>query len=91
MQVATDLGAGSRPFALVGGLAVGVRAAPRFTREIDLAVAVVSDREAEVVVSNLRDRGYEVVVTLEHQEADRLGAVRLCPPGETAETVVVDL
>ena len=33
--------------ALVGGLAVSARAEPRFTRDVDLAVAVVSDDEAE--------------------------------------------
>jgi hypothetical protein len=34
-------------FDLIGGLAVSVRAEPRFTRDIDLAVAVTDDRDAE--------------------------------------------
>jgi hypothetical protein len=42
-----DLGVG---WALVGGLAVGVHADPRFTRDVDLAIAVVNDREAEGLI-----------------------------------------
>ncbi len=34
-------------WALIGGLAVAVRAEPRFTRDVDLAVAVADDRELE--------------------------------------------
>ena len=34
-------------WALIGGLAVAVRAEPRFTRDVDLAVTVADDREAE--------------------------------------------
>jgi hypothetical protein len=34
-------------FALVGGLAVSIRAEPRFTRDADLAVALTNDAEAE--------------------------------------------
>jgi hypothetical protein len=37
----------SVPFALVGGLAVSVHVEPRFTRDIDLAVAVAGDAKAE--------------------------------------------
>ena len=40
-------------FAIVGGLAVSVRSRPRFTQDIDLAVAVSSDAEAEAVVLRL--------------------------------------
>ena len=45
-------------WALVGGIAVSVRAEPRFTRDVDLAVAVESDREAERLVGDLRGAGY---------------------------------
>ena len=38
-------------FALLGGLAVSARTDPRFTRDIDLAIAVGTDRGAEQVVS----------------------------------------
>ena len=43
-QVARDLERAGCRWALLGGLAVSVRAEPRFTRDIDLAVAVESDR-----------------------------------------------
>jgi hypothetical protein len=42
-------------FALVGGLAVSVRAEVRFTRDVDLAVAVSSDAEAESLVHRDQD------------------------------------
>ncbi|MDQ3974793.1 MAG: nucleotidyl transferase AbiEii/AbiGii toxin family protein [Actinomycetota bacterium] len=64
------------PFALVGGLAVSARTEPRFTRDIDLVVAVENDREAEAVVRALAP-SYEVLVTLEHDALQRLAAVRV--------------
>ena len=51
--------------ALVGGLAVSARAEPRFTRDVDLAVAVVSDDEAERLVSRLVTRGYRISAQVE--------------------------
>lgn len=36
-------------WAVVGGLAVSVRAEPRTTRDVDVAVALAADDEAEVV------------------------------------------
>jgi hypothetical protein len=46
-RISEGLQRASVPFALVGGLAVSVPAEPRFTRDIDLAVAVAGDVEAE--------------------------------------------
>jgi hypothetical protein len=34
-------------WAMLGGLAVSIRTEPRFTRDVDLAVAVAADDEAE--------------------------------------------
>ena len=45
--IVTELRANGVGFALVGGLAVSVRTEPRFTRDVDVAVAVGSDSEAE--------------------------------------------
>jgi hypothetical protein len=42
-------------FALVGGLAVSVRSEVRFTRDVDLAVAVSTDAEMEALVRILDD------------------------------------
>ena len=69
-----DLG---RHFALIGGLAVSVRGDVRFTRDVDLAVAVCSDAEAEHLVHDLRARGYRVVATVEQDAVGRLSTVRL--------------
>ncbi|MGH8902185.1 MAG: nucleotidyl transferase AbiEii/AbiGii toxin family protein [Egibacteraceae bacterium] len=44
--------------ALVGGLAVSVRTQPRFTRDIDLTVAVRDDRDAERLVRSLVSAGF---------------------------------
>ncbi|MGH9165947.1 MAG: nucleotidyl transferase AbiEii/AbiGii toxin family protein [Acidimicrobiales bacterium] len=79
------LGAG---YALVGGFAVSVRCEPRFTRDIDLAVAVPGDDSAEAVVRALRTDGFEVFATVEHEAGGRLAMARLAlAPGDD----VVDL
>ncbi|MHB8420758.1 MAG: nucleotidyl transferase AbiEii/AbiGii toxin family protein [Myxococcales bacterium] len=77
--------------ALVGGLAVSARAEPRFTRDLDLAVAVASDAEAEALVRALGSRGYRPLSTVEQTSAARLATVRLSPSSEPGEGVVVDL
>lgn len=74
------------PFALVGGLAVSARVEPRFTRDIDLAVAVTDDREAEQLAAHLRQSGYETVALVEQEATGRLATVRL-QRGEDAPTV----
>jgi predicted nucleotidyltransferase len=68
-------------FALVGGLAVSTWADPRTTRDVDLAVAVETDAEAEALVYALRDRGYSVVQVIDHAPTGRLGTARLSGPG----------
>ncbi len=78
--------------ALVGGLAVSARVEPRFTRDLDLAVAVADDAEAEALVRALSTRGWRPVVTVEQTSAGRLATVRLVPPAEPDQVgVVVDL
>lgn len=77
--------------ALVGGLAVSARSEPRFTRDIDLAVAVENDRQAEDLVRELTERGYVVLAVLEQERAGRLATVRLRTPGECEPGVVLDL
>lgn len=79
------------PWALVGGLAISVRAEPRFTRDIDLAVAVADDAAAERLVGDLAGSGFRLLLSLEHAALGRLASVRLLPPGESIEGVVVDL
>jgi predicted nucleotidyltransferase len=77
-------------FALVGGLAVSVRTEPRFTRDVDLAVAVASDAEAEALIRALAVHNYRVGTTIEQTAVGRLATVRLVRAGE-GQTPIVDL
>jgi hypothetical protein len=75
--IASDLAALGHRFALVGGLAVSVRAEVRFTRDVDVAALVPDDRKAEALVLGLRGRGYRAVATVEHESQKRLSTARL--------------
>jgi predicted nucleotidyltransferase len=90
-RVATELERQHQPWALLGGLAVSVHVGPRFTRDIDLAVAVPSDSAAERLVLVFQQLGYRIQLVLEQDAVGRLATVRLLPPGESTEGVVVDL
>jgi hypothetical protein len=69
-----------RSFALVGGLAVSVRAEVRFTRDVDLAVRVVDDADAKALVYALSTVGYTPLASIEHETRQRLATVRLLSP-----------
>lgn len=69
-------------FALVGGLAVSVRAEPRMTRDCDFAVAVNDDDEAEQLIRLLGVDGYSPVAITEQSAAGRLSTVRLQHPDD---------
>jgi predicted nucleotidyltransferase len=90
-RVTIDLQDFERRFALIGGLAVSVRAEPRFTRDIDLAVAVTDDKDAEKLVSQLQPSGYRVLAIVEQTGQGRLATVRLEPSPGLARGVVIDL
>lgn len=89
-RVVQDLASAGARFALVGGLAVSARCGPRFTRDLDLAVAVPGDPEAEALVRALAGRGYRADATVEQEAVGRLAQARLLPRGE-GEGVVIDL
>lgn len=86
-----DLDRAGAMFAIVGGLAVGVRTEPRFTRDADMAVSVAGDKEAEALVFGLVSRGYKTVASLEQEVTGRLATVRLVPPLSHDAGVIVDL
>ena len=90
-RVAVDLDAAGARWAVVGALAVAIRTEPRFTRDIDLAVAVDSDPQAESLVLSLRNCGYDVVATTEHESSGRIAMVRMTPTDETPAAAIVDL
>lgn len=86
-----DLEAAGAQCALVGGLAAGARTEPRFTRDVDLAVSVAGDSDAEGVVRRLVDCGYRLFQLVEQESAERLATARLVPPGDGGSSAVVDL
>ncbi len=68
------------PCALVGGLAVSIRAEVRFTRDVDVAVVVSDDAHTEWLVRELRMVRYSPVTLVEHDERHRIATVRLRSP-----------
>jgi len=76
-RTASDLERLDVPFAIAGGIAVSTRVEPRFTRDIDLAIAVESDAAAEQVVHALVARGYEVCAVVEQERVGRFSTARL--------------
>ncbi len=82
--ISLDLTKRGRAFALVGGLAISIRAEVRFTRDVDLAVVVSDDEDAEGLVRELSAAGYRPVAVVEHEFAKRLPTVRLAAPGGVA-------
>jgi len=79
--VQRDLADEGVPWALVGGLAVAARTEPRFTADLDLAVAVADDPAAEVLLRRLMERGYEIHSLMEQTASGRLATARLQAPG----------
>ena len=76
-QVATAFEVLDIPFALVGGFAVSVRAEPRFTRDVDVLVAVADDSEAESLIRALRAHGLAPFSLVEQAATGRLATARL--------------
>lgn len=78
-------------WALIGGLAVSVRAEPRTTRDVDIALSVGDDPGAEEVTRRLVARGYRIDKQMENRTAGRLATVRLLVPGQRPGGVVIDV
>ncbi len=78
-------------WAVVGGLAISVRAEPRTTRDVDVAVDVASDAEAERLVFDLKGAGYELIAAVEQTMEGRLATARLRMAGVGARSPLVDL
>ena len=89
--IVADLVRSRQRFALVGGFAVSARTEPRFTRDVDLVVAVADDDDAEQVLRLLVTRGYQVVATVEHDATHRLATARLASPVAPGRELIVDL
>jgi hypothetical protein len=74
-------------FAVVGGLAASARGEARFTRDVDVAVFVETDSDAEAVVFGLNQAGYVLIATVEQEATKRLATARLRNP----DGIVCDL
>lgn len=90
-RIVADLESTARPFALVGGFAVSARTDPRFTRDVDLVVAVPDDAAAEDLLHELGARGYAIVAAVEQLATDRLATARLASPSTSDDELIVDL
>ncbi len=64
---------------------------PRFTRDVDLAVTVRADVDAQRLVRRLAQRNYRLLATVEQKATGRFATARLLPPGEIEDGMVVDL
>jgi predicted nucleotidyltransferase len=90
-RVAALLESRHQAWALVGGLAVSVRTEPRFTRDLDLAVAVVDDQAAEALVLSLQTAGFRALATVEQEATHRLATARMAPFGDQPQGMMLDL
>jgi ActR/RegA family two-component response regulator len=86
-DVVRDLTELGRKFALLGGFAVSAHVEPRTTKDVDVAVLVEGDVDAESLAFALSQRGYTVDSTVEHKRTGRLATVRTTSPSGA----VVDL
>ncbi|WP_153415073.1 nucleotidyl transferase AbiEii/AbiGii toxin family protein [Nocardia macrotermitis] len=75
-RATTDINKLGYGWGLVGGFAVSARSTPRFTHDIDLAVAVADDAAAESLVRMLFEAGYAMYASVEHDNG-RLATIRL--------------
>jgi len=72
---------------IVGGLAVSARCDPRFTRDVDIAVAVDTDEHAEALIHALASHGLRIAGLVEQEAVGRLAMARL----STEDGLSVDL
>jgi predicted nucleotidyltransferase len=91
LQIAQNLDALGRRGAVIGGVAVSARCEPRFTRDLDLAIAAADDADAEGVIFALQAAGYRIHTVLENTAQHRLATVRLESLDQDSLGVVVDL
>lgn len=76
-RVVRDLNEIDTPYALVGGIAYGLRAEPRFTRDIDFTIAVSNEQEAEQVTAHLIRCGYFPQMELTNRHTGELATFRM--------------
>jgi len=77
--------------ALVGGVAVGVWGEERFTKDLDFALAVKTDKDAEKLVKAMVDKGFRIETVLEHKPSDSIALVIFSSPTSDKIPYRVDL
>ncbi len=73
------------PFALIGGIALGLRATPRATVDVDFAIAL-DDLRAEHLIHVFQESGFRVGAVLVTRHDERLATVRL--RHESSKTII---
>lgn len=93
VRLEKDLRALEVRWALIGGLAVSAHGEPRLTRDLDIAITVANDKEADKIVRALSSRGYSLHKNplLIQEDTGRLATVRLVAPDDAAPGVLIDL
>lgn len=76
-RIITDLNDLDVAYALVGGLAYGARAEPRFTRDIDLTLVADSEEEAEQTTGQLIQSGYMPEMEIANRHTGALATFRM--------------
>lgn len=90
--VIRDVAAAGFPFALVGALAVAVRAEELTTKDIDLAVAVPDEAAARFVLRHLIKRRYRPGVAFNDLSSGvGLRGASIFPPGPEGASIPIDL
>jgi hypothetical protein len=72
-----------RAWCVVGGVAMAAWTPARFTKDLDLAVAVADDRDAEGTLMALLRSGWRLDIVLEQARTGRLATARLFDPEGT--------
>ena len=78
-------------WALIGGMAVSLRSEPRTTKDLDVAIAVTGNPQAESIVRDFTSRGYRLDAVREHVELSCLASVGLVTTVPEARGIAVDL
>ena len=64
-------------YALIGGLAVSFRTIERATKDIDFAIAVSADSEAEIIVRDFQQLSFKPDQLMENKKTKSISTVRL--------------
>lgn len=90
-EVVDRLRALGRESALVGGLAVSLRARQRYTKDIDVAVSVAADAEAERLVFDMQRAGFRILQTVDQEAKGLLATARFLDPKSTSNDPSLDI